>query len=58
MAAWVAARKGCEAQARDLLGDNAYTVAYQTGFDSDIDAGIAYALEPEGEGLHNGGPLS
>ncbi|MFI6628436.1 ATP-binding protein [Nonomuraea fuscirosea] len=56
--AWVAARKGCEAQARDLLGDNAYTVAYRTGFDSDIDAGIAYALEPEGEDLPNGNPFS
>ncbi|UBU15875.1 ATP-binding protein [Nonomuraea gerenzanensis] len=52
--AWVAARKDCEAQARDLLGDNAYEVAYRTGFDSDIDAGLAYALEPEGEGLPNG----
>ncbi|MEV4176471.1 ATPase [Nonomuraea sp. NPDC049709] len=56
--AWVAARQACEAQARDVLGDNAYQVAYRTGFDSDIDAGIAYALEPEGEGLHNGGPHS
>ncbi|MEV0995833.1 ATPase [Nonomuraea sp. NPDC050202] len=52
--ALVAARKACEAGARDLLGDNAFEVAYRTGFDSDIDAGIAYALEPEGEGLHNG----
>ncbi|MEV0614018.1 ATPase [Nonomuraea sp. NPDC050404] len=52
--AWVAARQACEERARDLLGDNAYEVAYRTGFDSDIDAGIAYALEPEGEGLPNG----
>ncbi|MFC5823790.1 ATP-binding protein [Nonomuraea insulae] len=52
--AWVVARRACEDQARDLLGDNAFEAAYRTGFDSDIDAGIAYALEPEGEGLHNG----
>ncbi|GAA2205538.1 hypothetical protein GCM10009850_009960 [Nonomuraea monospora] len=52
--ALVAARRTCEEQARDLLGDNAYEAAYRTGFDSDIDAGITYALEPEGEGLHNG----
>ncbi|MEV0380302.1 ATPase [Nonomuraea sp. NPDC050643] len=52
--AWVSARQACEEQARDTLGDNAYHVAYHTGFDSDIDAGIAFALEPEGEGLHNG----
>ncbi|SEF74808.1 Predicted ATPase [Nonomuraea solani] len=52
--AWIAARQACEEQARETLGDNAYHVAYHTGFDSDIDAGIAFALEPEGEGLHNG----
>ncbi|SPL96872.1 Disease resistance domain-containing protein / Tetratricopeptide repeat-containing protein [[Actinomadura] parvosata subsp. kistnae] len=52
--ALVTARRTCEKQARDLLGDNAYEVAFRTGFDSDIDAGINYALEPEGEGLHNG----
>ncbi|MEO3868502.1 ATPase [Nonomuraea sp. B12E4] len=52
--AWVAARDACEEQARDLLGDNAYHAAFRTGYDSDIDAGIAYALEPEGEGLPNG----
>ncbi|TMR92092.1 ATP-binding protein [Nonomuraea basaltis] len=53
--AWVAARQECERQARDTLGDDAYRVAYHTGYDSDNDAGIAYALEPEGEGLPNGG---
>ncbi|MGW0807398.1 ATP-binding protein [Nonomuraea sp. NPDC002799] len=53
--AWVAARMACEHQARDTLGDNAYHVAFRTGYDSDIDAGIAYALEPEGEGLPNNG---
>ncbi|TDD56277.1 LuxR family transcriptional regulator [Nonomuraea terrae] len=46
--AWVAARRACERQARDALGDDAYRVAYRTGFDGDIDAGIAYALQPEG----------
>ncbi|SDH01922.1 Predicted ATPase [Nonomuraea jiangxiensis] len=51
--AWVAARDACEEQARDLLGDNAYQVAFRTGYDSDIDVGIAYALEPENEGLPN-----
>ncbi|MCK2220061.1 ATPase [Actinomadura sp. ATCC 31491] len=55
--AWVEARRECERQARDTLGDNAYHVAFRTGYDSDIDAGIAYALEPEGEGLPNGGPV-
>ncbi|WP_206058297.1 ATP-binding protein [Nonomuraea zeae] len=54
---WVAARKACERQSRETLGDNAYHVAFQTGFDSDIDAGIAFALEPEGEDLPNGGLL-
>ncbi|MEW9548123.1 ATPase [Nonomuraea sp. NPDC050783] len=53
--AWVEARRECERQARDTLGDNAYHVAFRTGHDSDIDAGIAYALEPEGEDLTNGG---
>ncbi|MFB9475562.1 hypothetical protein ACFFR3_39245 [Nonomuraea salmonea] len=53
---WVAARRACEAQARAVLGDNAYAAAYRTGYDSDVDAGIAYALEPEGEGLPNSGP--
>ncbi|WP_146615585.1 ATP-binding protein [Nonomuraea aridisoli] len=56
--AWVAARRACERQARDALGDDAYRVAYRTGFDGDVDAGIAYALRPEGEGLlPDGGPL-
>lgn len=50
--AWVAGRQECERQARDTLGDDAYQVAFRTGFDSDIDAGIAYALEHEG--LTNG----
>ncbi|MEV4564331.1 hypothetical protein AB0K12_11245 [Nonomuraea sp. NPDC049419] len=53
---WVAARRVCEARARAVLGDNAYAAAYRTGYDSDVDAGIAYALEPEGEGLPNSGP--
>ncbi|WP_345559045.1 ATP-binding protein [Nonomuraea rosea] len=52
--AWVAAREACERQSRETLGDNAYQVAFQTGYDSDIDAGIAFALEPEGEDLPNG----
>ncbi|WP_406673273.1 hypothetical protein WBK31_25175 [Nonomuraea sp. N2-4H] len=53
---WVAARRACETHARAALGDSAYAAAYRTGFDSDVDAGIAYALEPEGEGLPHSGP--
>ncbi|MFG1696266.1 ATP-binding protein [Nonomuraea sp. NPDC049309] len=53
---WVAARRACEAQVKAALGDDAYAAAYRTGYDSDVDAGIAYALEPEAEGLPNPGP--
>ncbi|NUP02681.1 MAG: LuxR family transcriptional regulator, partial [Nonomuraea sp.] len=51
--AWVAARQDCERQARKALGDDAYESAFRAGFDGDVDAGIAYALQPEGEGLPN-----
>ncbi|MFC4005847.1 ATP-binding protein [Nonomuraea purpurea] len=55
---WVAARKACERQTRDTLGDDAYHAAFCTGFDREIDAGLAYALEPEGEGRpNNGSPM-
>ncbi|WP_188190107.1 ATP-binding protein [Nonomuraea sp. SYSU D8015] len=50
--AWVAARAECERQARGTLGDDAYREAFRTGFNSDIEAGLAFALEPEG--LTNG----
>ncbi|WP_195899795.1 ATP-binding protein [Nonomuraea cypriaca] len=49
--AWVAARRECERRARETLGDDAYCMAFRTGYDSDIDAGLAYALQPQGEGL-------
>lgn len=51
--AWVAARQDCERQARKALGDDAYESAFRAGFDGEVDTGIAYALEPEGEGLPN-----
>ncbi|TDD01971.1 LuxR family transcriptional regulator [Nonomuraea deserti] len=54
--AWVATRKACERRAQEALGPAAYRLAFATGHDSDVDAGIAYALQPQGEGLHNGGP--
>ncbi|MEV3984661.1 ATPase [Nonomuraea sp. NPDC049758] len=51
--AWVAARQECERQAREALGDDAFGSAFRAGYDGEVDAGIAYALEPEGEGLPN-----
>ncbi|HEX4813898.1 MAG TPA: hypothetical protein VFV66_14220, partial [Nonomuraea sp.] len=54
--AWVSARRACELQARAALGDADYDVAFHAGHDADTDAGLAYALEPEGEGLPNSGP--
>ncbi|TDD21411.1 ATP-binding protein [Nonomuraea diastatica] len=54
--AWVATRKACERRAQEALGPAAYHLAFATGYDSDVDAGIAYALQPQGEGPHNGGP--
>ncbi len=42
----IAAREACETQARGLIGDDAYKIAFHTGYDADLDAGIAYALTP------------
>ncbi|NGN69616.1 hypothetical protein G5C51_37745 [Streptomyces sp. A7024] len=41
----IAARKACEDQARRLIGDGAYRTAFSIGYDTDPDAGIAYALD-------------
>ncbi len=40
----VAARSACEAQARRLIGDDAYRTAFRTGYATAPAAGIAYAL--------------
>ncbi|MEU5893431.1 NB-ARC domain-containing protein [Streptomyces sp. NPDC047461] len=42
----VAARQACEAQARRLVGDDAYQAAFRKGCDTDPDAGIADAVSP------------
>ncbi|MEV0322378.1 ATP-binding protein [Streptomyces sp. NPDC050658] len=42
----VAARAACEKQARGLIGDDAYTTAFRTGYDTAPDDAIAYALTP------------
>jgi predicted ATPase len=41
-----AAREACERQTRQALGDQAYQAAYQSGYDTDIESGVAYALNP------------
>ncbi|MFC5825531.1 ATP-binding protein [Nonomuraea insulae] len=40
----VAARRACESRVREVLGDRAYDSAYRAGRESDLDAGVAYAL--------------
>ncbi|WP_051871562.1 ATP-binding protein [Streptomyces sclerotialus] len=40
----VAARSACEAQARRLIGDDAYRTAFRSGYATAPAAGIAYAL--------------
>nr|WP_051862058.1 NB-ARC domain-containing protein [Streptomyces ochraceiscleroticus] len=40
----VAARQACEEQARRLIGDAAYQTAFRAGYDTDLDTGIACAL--------------
>jgi non-specific serine/threonine protein kinase len=40
-----AARRQCERQARDRLGDSAYEAAFEAGADLDLDAAVAYALD-------------
>ncbi|MFD7811948.1 ATP-binding protein [Streptomyces sp. NPDC059785] len=42
----MAARAASEAQARAAIGDDAYELAFQAGYDTDPDTGIAYALAP------------
>jgi predicted ATPase len=41
-----AARDACARETRQALGDDAYQAAYQAGYDSDIESGVAYALDP------------
>ncbi|MBZ4015063.1 hypothetical protein CCS38_04755 [Streptomyces purpurogeneiscleroticus] len=43
---FVAARRSCERQARDTLGDRAYKATFHTGYETDLDTGLAYALDP------------
>ncbi|WP_051831674.1 ATP-binding protein [Streptomyces violens] len=40
----VAARQACETEARRLIGGDAYKTAFHSGYDTDPDTGIAYAL--------------
>lgn len=40
----LAARRTCEHQARDAIGDAAYEAAYRAGVEMDFDDGIAYTL--------------
>ncbi|MGR6920791.1 ATP-binding protein [[Actinomadura] parvosata] len=43
---WVSARETCERQARAMLGDEAYQVAFRAGYDTMLDTGILHALHP------------
>ncbi|MEV0599642.1 hypothetical protein AB0I82_10135 [Streptomyces sp. NPDC050315] len=42
----VAARQACEQQTRTALGDDVYQRAFDTGYATDLDTGIAHALHP------------
>ncbi|MFI6875622.1 ATP-binding protein [Streptomyces sp. NPDC050400] len=42
----VTSRAMCEQHARSLIGDATYQTAFDTGYDTDPDTGIAYALDP------------
>ncbi|MYY87051.1 MULTISPECIES: LuxR family transcriptional regulator [unclassified Streptomyces] len=42
----VAARAACEQQARRLLGSGSYETAFDTGYGTDLNAGITHALTP------------
>ncbi|WP_055564061.1 ATP-binding protein [Streptomyces atriruber] len=46
MPEFVAARSACEAQARGLIGDDAYKTAFRIGYGTAPDTAIAYALTP------------
>ncbi|MEV0612482.1 ATPase [Nonomuraea sp. NPDC050404] len=43
---WVSARRTCELEARAAIGDRAYRAAFRTGYDTELEAGIALALDP------------
>ncbi|GGL72773.1 hypothetical protein GCM10010129_15630 [Streptomyces fumigatiscleroticus] len=48
----VAARRACEAEARRLIGDDAYEAAFHGGCHTDPDTGIAEALRPPAPSHH------
>ncbi|WP_306318192.1 MULTISPECIES: NB-ARC domain-containing protein [unclassified Streptomyces] len=48
----VAARRDCEARARRRLGDERYAAVFASGYDTDLDTGIAYALAPQDATSH------
>ncbi|MFI8992618.1 ATP-binding protein [Streptomyces sp. NPDC053542] len=43
---WTATRRTCEQQARDALGNQAYTAAFRAGYESSPDTALTYALDP------------
>ncbi|NGN69034.1 LuxR family transcriptional regulator [Streptomyces sp. A7024] len=48
----VASRRECEAQARVLIGDEAYETEFRGGRAADTDTGVGYALSTEDTTLH------
>ncbi|MEV3858816.1 NB-ARC domain-containing protein [Streptomyces sp. NPDC050095] len=42
---WVAAHEDCVGRTREALGESAYDRAFHTGYQTDLDAGIAEALD-------------
>ncbi|MER7397624.1 NB-ARC domain-containing protein [Streptomyces sp. NPDC000151] len=53
---WVAARRSCEQQARDSLGEAAYDTAFRTGYATDLSTGITQALSGTGSTTQPHGP--
>ncbi|MER7395480.1 regulator [Streptomyces sp. NPDC000151] len=47
VATMMAARQTCEKQTRAALGDHAYQRAFDAGYATDLDTGIAHALSPD-----------
>ncbi|MCI3928474.1 ATP-binding protein [Streptomyces sp. AN091965] len=52
----VAARTACEHQARRLLGNDVYQAAFDAGYDTDLNSGIAEALTSSGTSPHAPAP--
>ncbi|WP_196942721.1 hypothetical protein [Streptomyces sclerotialus] len=46
--AWTAAREACEQHTRQALGGHAYRLAFHTGYETDLDTGIARTLGTPG----------